>query len=87
MENMLETNAELHVRIKSNIKGKPLELFELMEDGEIHDKDSLAHKLGYEDKTIKAFKNAISNLSGRGLVQYPDTSSARLSDKAFRFRT
>jgi hypothetical protein len=85
MENVPMTNAELHERIKINLKGKPLELFELMQDGEVHEKDMLAQKLGYEDKMVKAFKNVISTLSGRGLVQYPDPSSAQLSDKAFRF--
>jgi hypothetical protein len=85
MENAPKTNADIHERIKGGLKGKPLELFELMQDGGRHDRDWLAQQLGYDDKTTKAFVNAIGKLSGQGLVQYPDPSSAQLADHLFRF--
>ena len=81
------TNAERQARLKERLKGKKkaIELFELLSDGGVYDRDEIAKTLGYEDKKIKGFVNLICSVKGLGLLEYPDKNSLQLPDVCFPF--
>ena len=79
------TNAERHERLKKNLKGKQIALFDLLADGGARDRDDVARALGYENKRTKAFENVKGKLSGQGLLSYPDNQTMQLADLCFPF--
>jgi len=85
MANVPKTNAEIHERTKSKLKGKEILLFEMLADGNVRDRNEVAQALGYENMKTKAFLNVVGKLSGQGIAEYPDKQSVQLSDKCFRF--
>jgi DNA-binding MarR family transcriptional regulator len=80
-------NEEVHERIKSqDLKGKEVKLFEALLDCEIHEKDVIAKKLGYESKGTKGFINLIGAVKGKGFVHYPAKDTIQLvEDMCFPF--
>lgn len=67
-------------RIKETLKGKQVQLFEALLDGEIHNKDDIAQQLNYENRKVKAFMNLTGALKkGKGLVIYPDAETIQIN--------
>ena len=86
LANIATTNAERQERLKEKLKGrKAIELFELLSDGGIYDKDETAKALGYDGKKVKSFMNLIASVKGQGLLEYPDSDSLQLTDMCFPF--
>jgi hypothetical protein len=61
---------EVHNRIKDNLRGKSLTMFEALADGTEHDLDNIAVKLGYHDNKAKAFRNLLGKMKTAGIVNY-----------------
>ncbi|CAB9498670.1 expressed unknown protein [Seminavis robusta] len=80
------SNEEVHERIKNDLKGKQVTLFDLLADGEVHEKDDIAEKLGYENRSVKAFANLIGAVKGKGIVIYPTPATIQLDkERCFPF--
>jgi hypothetical protein len=81
-----QNNAECQARIKQNLKGKAIELLELLEDGRAHNCGDVAVKLGYDSAKKKSFANLKGSLKGKGFAEYSsDKQSIQLSDVCFPF--
>jgi predicted transcriptional regulator len=85
LANLPKTNADRHECIKKNLKGKHINLFDLLLDGNIHDKNAIANALGYDSQKTKGFVNLIGAMRSQGLVEYPDKQTVKLSDICFPF--
>ena len=74
------TNTEVHTKIKSQLKGKYVQLFDMLSDGEIHDKDKVALSLDFPlGKKQKGFLNMLGVMKNQeGLITYPSTSTLQL---------
>ena len=74
------TNAEVHEKIKSQLKGKFVMLFEILSDGEIHSKDDVAHALDFDGgKSQKGFQNMMGVMKNKeGLIIYPTSDTVQL---------
>jgi Mn-dependent DtxR family transcriptional regulator len=80
LTNLGGTNEELQANLKKDLGKNEVRLFELLEDGETHDKDEIAKKLGYPDLKYKAFANLIGKMKNtRNLIVYPTPAKVALN--------
>ena len=80
------SNDEVLERIKEELKGKQLALFEALLDGEVHCKEEVARKLGFDDAKKKGFVNLAGALSGKKIVSYPEKGKIQLNhERCFPF--
>lgn len=85
------TNEQVHERIINEdlkSKNRHVELFRLLQDGEIHSKDVVARKMNFEKgKSTKGFQNICGEMKSKyGLVEYPTRDTIQLvHDVCFPF--
>ena len=85
------TNEQVHERIiQEDLKSKNrhIELFRLLQDGEIHSKEVIARKMNFENgKSTKGFQNICGEMKSKyGLVTYPTRDTIQLvHDVCFPF--
>lgn len=79
-----KTNAEYQERLKATLKGKQVQLFDLLADGKTHSRVDVAKCLGYDGIT-KGFVNLLGSLRGKKMLDYPDKESVQLADLCFHF--
>eukprot|EP00529_Nitzschia_sp_RCC80_P036920 CAMPEP_0113477646 /NCGR_PEP_ID=MMETSP0014_2-20120614/20315_1 /TAXON_ID=2857 /ORGANISM="Nitzschia sp." /LENGTH=191 /DNA_ID=CAMNT_0000370747 /DNA_START=361 /DNA_END=936 /DNA_ORIENTATION=+ /assembly_acc=CAM_ASM_000159 len=74
------TNAQVHEKIKSQLKGKFIKLFEVLSDGEIHSKDDVARALDFAGgKSQKGFVNMMGVMKNKEeLILYPTKDTVQL---------
>ena len=74
------TNEEVHDKIKADLTGKGVALFEALIDGEEYDKDALAKQLEYKDgKKTKTFINLTGQMRTSKIVDYPTPQTIALN--------
>ena len=75
------TPEEKRAKLVEGLKGKPLRLYELLNDGSTWSKDELALKLGFEQgKKQKGFQNLVGKWKGEGMIEYPSKDDVKLTD-------
>ena len=79
------TNGDRHERLKKSLKGKQVKLFDLLADGSVHDRDTVAQALDFDGMKQKGFVNLVGALRGQGIVEYPDNKTVQLTDMCFPF--
>lgn len=75
------SSEEKFQRIKDGMKGKQLQAFEFLSDGQIHTKEALATELGFDQGSKqKGFVNLIGKMRSSKILDYPDKDSVQLCD-------
>jgi hypothetical protein len=74
------SNDDVHDKIKSQLKGKYIRMFDILKDGEAHSKEELALQLDFEDgKKQKGFMNMLGVMKNKEeLIFYPDKDTVQL---------
>ena len=77
------SNAERIDMMTKSFTPKQKEMFRLLttKNGKTCLKDDIAKELGYEHGKVKAFVNLIGSMRGKGVVEYPEPTTIRLTDE------
>lgn len=77
-EELPTTNAKVHEKIKQGLKGKALQIFEHIEDGQEHEKKDVMKAVKCTNPNT--FAPLVSRqLKAKGLVEYPSRTTIRLT--------
>jgi hypothetical protein len=85
------STADVHKRIKDLFPPKAQEFINYLSDGSTHPREDVATACGYDNEASTGFAKVLSNLKGRGIVEYlkdPADSKkklVRLTDISFPF--
>lgn len=80
------SNAEHHEKIKTQRKLTPkaIAVFDMLVDGRVYSKQDVANAI-FDGKMNSTFRNTLADLSKHKIIERPDSSSLRLTDKMFPF--
>lgn len=85
------SNAEVQEKIMTLLKPKEIDIFNLLIDGDAHDRKDIATSANYSNVASKGFANALSKLSTLEILEYPKDPNdskkklVRLTQLAFPF--
>lgn len=79
----IKTNKEAQEVILNELPAKQKEAFGSLQDGKVHQRSSLATKLGYASEKEQGFKKLIDRISAQGYLDKLDKESVQLSDLCF----
>ena len=83
-DDIATSNEEVHEGIKKDLKGKPRQIFEILADGKVHNKEDIMKQINCTNKAT--FAPLLSReLKKKGLIQYPSKGTVQLSDMCFPF--
>jgi hypothetical protein len=85
-DDLVSTNAQIHEQIRNKLKGKPLEVFNILADGEEHEKSDIMEAINCTNKSTFAPMMSRTLAKG-GFVEYPTPKTVRLNrEKCFPFK-
>lgn len=77
-EDLVTTNAAVHENIKKNLKGKALQIFEFLSDGEEYEKEAVKEAINcLKDSTFKPLLSR--ELKSKDIVVYPSKTTVQLN--------
>ena len=81
---VITSNEEYHEQIKKELKGKAVQIFEILQDRQIHKKADIMKAINCTNKNT--FAPLLSRAFAKnGYIQYPSRDTVQLSDTCFPF--
>lgn len=81
------TNAEIQARLKNMLKDKAVQVFDILSDGQAHNREEVCYAIGYQHLASKGFVAALKQMKALNILTSPEDNKKmiQLTDIAFPF--